>query len=151
MAMSSGYDREIRFEIVERIGVLSGYSTGWNKELNLVSWNEGQPKYDIRDWSPDHAHMSRGVTLHEKEMRQIFELMKKRRMESRMRWDEHDRRREEPFEAPLPQCSQNAQEHQNTQDAAVCDMSGSETACDMTEGMPIEESMEVPADTTSSF
>lgn len=154
MAMNSGYDREIRFEIVEHIGVLSGYSTGWNKELNLVSWNEGQPKYDIRDWSPDHAHMSRGVTLHEKEMRQIFDLMKKRRMESRMRWDGHDRRREEPFEAPLPQCSSEIQEShasQNPQDAAVCDMSGSETACDMTEGTPIEEGMELPPDTTSSF
>ncbi len=87
MAMNSGFDREVRFEIVEHIGILSTYSTGWNKELNLVSWNGGQPKYDIRDWDLDHEHMSRGVTLHEKEMRQVFDLMKRRRMENRFRRD----------------------------------------------------------------
>ncbi len=88
MAMNSGFDREVRFNIVEHIGILSTHSTGWNKELNIVSWNGGQPKYDIRDWDLDHEHMSRGVTLHEKEMRQIFELMKKRRVESRFRKEE---------------------------------------------------------------
>ena len=83
MAMNNGFDREVRFEITEHIGIIATYSTGWNKELNLVSWNGGQPKYDIRDWDMGHEHMSRGVTLHEKEMRQIFDLMKKRRMDSR--------------------------------------------------------------------
>lgn len=79
MAMKGEFEQEIRFEIVEALGVLTAHSTGWKKELNLVSWNGGQPKYDIRDWSPDHAHMSRGVTLHEKEMRQIFDLMRRKR------------------------------------------------------------------------
>lgn len=85
MATSSDFNREVHFEIVEPIGVLTTHSTGWSKELNLVKWNGGQPKYDIRDWSPDHAHMSRGVTLHEKEMRHIFELMKQRRQNERRR------------------------------------------------------------------
>ena len=76
---------------MEHIGVLSTHSTGWNKELNLVSWNGGQPKYDIRDWDMAHEHMSRGVTLHEKEMRQIFELMKKRRIENRFRREPSER------------------------------------------------------------
>lgn len=83
MTMNSGFDREVHFEIVEQIGVISDHSTGWKKELNLVRWNGGQPKYDIRDWSPDHEHMSRGVTLHEKEMRHIFELLKQRRQRER--------------------------------------------------------------------
>ncbi len=86
--MNNGFDREVRFQILEHIGILSTHSTGWNKELNIVSWNGGQPKYDIRDWDLDHEHMSRGVTLHEKEMRQIFDLMKKRRMGNRFRRDE---------------------------------------------------------------
>lgn len=86
--MSNGFDREVRFEILEHIGILSTHSTGWNKELNIVSWNGGQPKYDIRDWDLDHEHMSRGVTLHEKEMRQIFDLMKKRRMGNRFKKEE---------------------------------------------------------------
>ena len=120
--MNSGFDREISFEILEHIGVLSTYSTGWNKELNIVRWNGGQPKYDIRDWDLDHEHMSRGVTLHEKEMRQMFDLMKKRRLGNRVRREEaqqssqvqtvppemndgfvqHDAV-EEPFEAPMPE------------------------------------------------
>lgn len=72
-------DRQVTFEITELIGVLTQHSTGWQKELNLVSWNGGAPKYDIRDWDPDHEHMSRGVTLHEKEMRLMFDLLRKRR------------------------------------------------------------------------
>ena len=104
--MNTGFDREVRFEILEHIGILSTYSTGWNKELNIVSWNGGQPKYDIRDWDLDHEHMSRGVTLHEKEMRQIFDLMKKRRLGNRFKKEEPPQpvqQREEPFDAPLPQ------------------------------------------------
>lgn len=95
MAMNRDFDREIRFEIVEEIGVITVHSTGWRKELNLVCWNGGLPKYDIRDWSPDHERMSRGVTLHENEMRQIFDLMKRRRIESRGR-------RHDCGDAPLP-------------------------------------------------
>ena len=86
--MNNGFDREVRFEILEHIGIISTHPTGWNKELNIVSWNGGQPKYDIRDWDLDHEHMSRGVTLHEKEMRQIFDLMKRRRMGNRFRREE---------------------------------------------------------------
>jgi len=72
-------NREVSFDIVERIGVITKNSTGWCKELNLVSWNGATPKYDIRDWNPDHSHMSRGVTLHEREMRVLFDLIKDRR------------------------------------------------------------------------
>lgn len=76
MAMND--NREVTYEIVEEIGVLTAHSTGWNKEINLVSWNGNSAKYDIRDWSPDHAQMGRGITLHEKEMRMMLDLMKKR-------------------------------------------------------------------------
>ncbi len=78
--MSMNYDeREISFDIVEHIGVLSTFGTGWTKELNLVSWNGGIPKYDIRDWDPTHTHMSRGITLQEDEMRAVLRSMKSRR------------------------------------------------------------------------
>ena len=43
---------EIKYEVVEQIAVLSENSKGWTKELNLISWNDKEPKYDIRDWSP---------------------------------------------------------------------------------------------------
>lgn len=62
---------DIKYEIVNHIGVLSTSSNGWTKELNVVSWNGGQEKYDIRDWSPDHTKMSKGITLNEEEIGQL--------------------------------------------------------------------------------
>ena len=44
---------EIKYEVVQRIAVLSERPRGWERQLNLISWNDGEPKYDIRDWSPD--------------------------------------------------------------------------------------------------
>lgn len=43
--------------------------------VNLVSWNEGTPKFDIRDWSPDHEHMSRGITLSADEMKSLKDII----------------------------------------------------------------------------
>ena len=76
--MNLSFDKEIHFEIVEKIGVLKEHSTGWRKEINLVRWNGGAPKYDIRDWSPSHEQMSRGTTITEDEMRTIFRLLQGR-------------------------------------------------------------------------
>ena len=58
---------EIVYEIVEKMAVLSESSKGWTKELNLISWNDRDPKYDIREWSPDHEKMGKGVTLSNEE------------------------------------------------------------------------------------
>lgn len=54
---------EVKFEIKEHIGIISEGSKGWKRELNLISWNGAAPKYDIRDWSPDHDKMGKGITL----------------------------------------------------------------------------------------
>ncbi|QII82277.1 YdbC family protein [Jeotgalibaca arthritidis] len=62
---------DLNYEIVAEIGVLSTSKSGWTKELNVVSWNGGEPKYDIRDWSPDHTKMGKGITLNEEEMGQL--------------------------------------------------------------------------------
>lgn len=64
----------IKYEIVKKIGVLNSYPTGWNKELNVVRWNDKSEKYDVRDWSPGHERMSRGVTLYEGELKKLMEL-----------------------------------------------------------------------------
>lgn len=53
----------ITFEIKKHIGVLSTSSKGWTKELNIVSWNDRDAKLDIREWSPDHEKMGKGITL----------------------------------------------------------------------------------------
>lgn len=54
---------DIKFEIRETIGIVAEGSKGWKKELNLISWNDKEPKYDIREWAPEHAKMGKGVTL----------------------------------------------------------------------------------------
>ena len=59
---------EIKFEITQHIATLSTSPKGWTKELNLVSWNDKEAKYDIREWSPDHSKMGKGVTLSQEEM-----------------------------------------------------------------------------------
>ena len=58
---------DIKFEIIEQLGVLSESEKGWKKELNLVSWNGREPKYDLRDWSENHEKMGKGITLSEEE------------------------------------------------------------------------------------
>lgn len=73
--MAEAERNSIKFEIIESLGVLKQYPTGWNKELNLVAWNDKPAKYDIRDWSPTHERMSRGITLHFDEMEKLIQLM----------------------------------------------------------------------------
>ena len=65
------------FEIVETVAVLSENARGWQKELNLVSWGNREPKYDIREWSPEHDRMGKGVTLSDEEMKALVEAVKK--------------------------------------------------------------------------
>lgn len=66
---------DFKYEIIEEIGVLSENAKGWRKELNLISWNGGAPKYDIREWAPDHEKMGKGVTLTEEEIGKLKELL----------------------------------------------------------------------------
>ena len=66
---------DISYEIVETVGILSENSSGWRKELNKVSWNGRAPKYDLRDWAPDHAKMGKGITLSDDEVAVLKELL----------------------------------------------------------------------------
>lgn len=66
---------DFKYEIVEEIGVLSENAKGWRKELNKISWNDAAPKYDIRDWAPNHEKMGKGVTLTEEEAQKLKELL----------------------------------------------------------------------------
>lgn len=75
---------DITFEITKELGVISENAKGWTRELNMVSWNDHDPKYDIRDWSPDHTRMSKGVSLTEEEMEKLVELFNTRNEEDSM-------------------------------------------------------------------
>lgn len=66
---------EIKYEITKELAVLSESARGWTKELNMVSWNDREAKFDIREWSPDHERMGKGVTLNREEMQIIKDIL----------------------------------------------------------------------------
>ena len=66
---------DIKYEITKHIGVLSENAKGWTKELNLVSWNDREPKYDIREWAPEHERMGKGITLSAEEADALKRLL----------------------------------------------------------------------------
>ncbi|WP_330672194.1 YdbC family protein [Aminicella lysinilytica] len=70
---------EIRYEIKEYVGTVSRKKNGWNRELNIVSWNGQPPKYDLREWSDDHSHMGKGITLFADEMKTLVDVYTKYR------------------------------------------------------------------------
>jgi len=66
---------DIKYEIKESVGTLSENNKGWSKELNLISWNDREQKYDIRDWAPEHEKMGKGVTLSSEELKKLRDLL----------------------------------------------------------------------------
>jgi len=68
---------DLRYEIIKHIGVLSESGKGWRKELNLISWNGKEPKYDLRDWSPNHEKMGKGITLTKDELEKLRDFILK--------------------------------------------------------------------------
>ncbi|SDZ06229.1 hypothetical protein SAMN05660462_01705 [Proteiniborus ethanoligenes] len=68
---------EIKFNIVEEISVISESAKGWTKELNLISWNDREAKYDLRDWSPNKEKMGKGITLTKDELISLRDTLNK--------------------------------------------------------------------------
>ncbi|MDT8716995.1 hypothetical protein IAI10_10025 [Clostridium sp. 19966] len=66
---------DIKFEIKETTGTLSESPKGWKKELNLISWNDKEPKYDLRDWDSEHKKMGKGITLTAEELKKLKEIL----------------------------------------------------------------------------
>jgi len=66
---------EIKYEIKETIGTLSENNKGWSKELNLISWNDREAKYDLRDWAPEHEKMGKGLTLSLDELKELKKIL----------------------------------------------------------------------------
>lgn len=66
---------DIKYEIKETLGVIAESAKGWKKELNLISWNGKEAKYDLREWSPEHEKMGKGVTLSNDEVKALKELL----------------------------------------------------------------------------
>ena len=66
---------EIKYEIKETIGTLSENNKGWSKELNLISWNDREAKYDLRDLAPEHEKMGKGLTLSLDELKELKKIL----------------------------------------------------------------------------
>lgn len=68
---------EFKYEITQELGVLSESKSGWTRELNLISWNGAEPKYDIRDWAPNHEKMGKGIALNAEEIEKLKSILEK--------------------------------------------------------------------------
>lgn len=79
---------ELKYEITKTLGVLSENARGWTKELNMVSWNEREPKYDLREWNPDHTRMGKGITLTEEEVEALRAILNGEEIEDDIDEDE---------------------------------------------------------------
>ena len=66
---------DIKFEIEKELGIITESSKGWKEELNLISWNGKEAKYDIREWSPEHEKMGKGVTLTAEELKKLRDVL----------------------------------------------------------------------------
>lgn len=69
--------KDLKYEIINRVGIVGEQTSGWKKELNRISWNGGEPKYDLRDWSPNHDKMGKGITMTEAELRSLKAIIDK--------------------------------------------------------------------------
>ena len=69
--------KELKFEILNDLGTISESTKGWSKKLTRIIWNEDEPKYDIRAWDSELKKMGKGITLTEKELRTLKELIDK--------------------------------------------------------------------------
>lgn len=67
---------DITFKITEHIATLGTHAGGWFKELNKVAWGDGEPKYEIRDWSPDHTRCGKGSPMTDEEFQELVKVCK---------------------------------------------------------------------------
>lgn len=65
--------KNLTFNIIKNIAILSR-SGEWQKEVNMVSWNDSEPKIDIRSWNKDHNQMSKGITFTEEEFKELLKI-----------------------------------------------------------------------------
>lgn len=68
-------DREVTFDIKQQLAVLSISNSGWQRELNIVAWNQGLERFDIRDWNKEHTKMSRGIGLNKIEVKNLLDAL----------------------------------------------------------------------------
>lgn len=71
--------KEFKYEVKEKLGVISDSGRS-SLELRLVSFNDKEPKYDIRPWWEDDKgveKMGKGIQLTEDELRTLADIVDK--------------------------------------------------------------------------
>ena len=63
MPRQANREGDFSFEIIRHLGVYGHSAKGWTREANIVEWNGGNAKFDLREWDPEHTRMSRGIML----------------------------------------------------------------------------------------
>ncbi len=66
---------EVHYKIIEELGVISEYKSGWTRELNLISWYGAKPKYDLRDWAPNREKEGKGLVLSADEIDKLKDIL----------------------------------------------------------------------------
>ena len=69
--------KESQYESVKESAVLSASDSGYTKEINLISWNGREPKYDIRSFSPNREKCGKGITLNADEAAALLKALQK--------------------------------------------------------------------------
>lgn len=66
-------NKDFSFTKERNIAIMST-NEGYTKECNLISWNDGKPKLDIRNWKEDKP--LKGISLDEEESKILYEGLK---------------------------------------------------------------------------
>ena len=66
---------DLKYDVLEKFGVLSTSKSGWETQLNFVQWGDNTPKFDLRTWSPDGSKMGKGLTLTHDEIVKLYEVL----------------------------------------------------------------------------
>ena len=122
--------QDITFNITRHFGVLDTSQSGWTKEVNLVEWNGTPEKLDIREWDPEHEHMSRGVTLRKNETLTLLDILYRNFGEELTSSRSFSSRPEVRVQQPYPQMSQPQAEETVCEDKKESDEGQECAGCD---------------------
>ena len=70
---------KVEVNVVEHIATIAEYRSGYDLELNLISYNGYAPRYDLRRWDKMGNRMGKGITFTADEADEIVRALKNHR------------------------------------------------------------------------
>lgn len=67
---------EFKYDLHSEVSVLSETDRGISTEVNIISFNEGKRKLDIRKWDKKNDKMLKGIALSKAEALLLYETLK---------------------------------------------------------------------------